>query len=172
MPYIPSTHFAQAVVDTSLSEPRAALPSVSPLPQFPTGGTYLPILRGWMSRAGHKHGATDESRLVLERRSKQPLTQRAPWPRLLSASTPPPPGAQKGPPREIGATQRAAASLRRGPAKPHLASRVTETRHGDWLVPIVTSPEPRPTRISQVTDIYREPRGEKAHELGAGGWST
>lgn len=125
-----------------------------------------------MSRAGHKHGATDESRLVLERRSKQPLTQRAPWPRLLPASTPPPPGAQRGPPREIGATQRAAASLRPGPAKPHLASSVTETRHGDWLVPIMTSSGPRPTRISQATDIYREPRGEKARELGRGGWST
>lgn len=56
------------------------------------------------------------------------------------------------------------------PAEPHRASRVTETRHGDWLVPSVTSGEPRPAGVSQATGIYRAARGGKAaRELGGGG---
>lgn len=44
LPYISSAHSAQAVADTSLSEPQTELPSTSPTPQSPTGGTYLPLL--------------------------------------------------------------------------------------------------------------------------------
>lgn len=101
------------------------------------GGTYLPLLGGWTtSRTGHKHGAAGESWLVLARRGEQQLTQRAPWPRLLPASPPPPPGAQKGPPREIGATQRAAASSRQGRQShtPRLASRTNVTAIGLFLL--------------------------------------
>lgn len=55
------------------------------------------------------------------------------------------------------------------PAKPRRASRVTETRHGYWLVPIVASEEPRPAGVSRATRIYREARGGSARELGGGG---
>lgn len=124
-PYISNVHSAQTIVDTSLSKPQAGSDPRIPLPGSPTGGTYLPLLGGWTTRrTGHKHGAAGESWLVLARRGEQQLTQRAPWPRLLPASPPPPPGAQKGPPREIGATQRAAASSRQGGQShaPRLAS--------------------------------------------------
>lgn len=109
------------------------------------------LLRGWTRRAGHKHGAAGGSRLLLARRSEQQLTLRAPWPWLLPAS-PPPPGAQKGPPREIGATQRAAASLRRG-RQNHTPACVTEKRHGYWLFLIVASLEPRPLRVSLLRNM-------------------
>ncbi|XP_073871549.1 uncharacterized protein isoform X3 [Macaca fascicularis] len=174
-PYISSVHSAQAVVNTLLSEPQTGTDRRIPPPRFPTGGTYLPLLGGWTSRTGHKHGAAGESRLALAlalaRRSPQ-LTQRAPRPRLLPASLPPPPGSQKGPPREIGATQRAAASSRLGRQSHTPASRVTESRHGYWLVPIVASLEPGPAGVSQATDIHREPRGGKAREFGVGGAGT
>lgn len=119
-----------------LSLKPAVTPRI-PLPGSPTGGTYLPLLGGWTtSRTGHKHGAAGESWLVLARRSEQQLTQRAPWPRLLPASPPPPPGAQKGPLREIGATQRAAASSRQGRQShtPRLASLTNVTAIGLFLL--------------------------------------
>lgn len=131
----------------------------------PTSGMYLLLLRGWTRRAGHKHGAAGGSRLVLARRSERQLTPRAPWPWLLPAS-PPLPGAQKGPPREIGATQRAAASLRRG-RQNHTPVCVTEKRHGYWLVPIVASLEPRPCK-GLPAENHGEPRGRNACEFGGG----
>lgn len=64
---------------------RAGTDPLFPLPRSATGGTYLPLLGGWTSRTRHKHGAADESWLVLARCSEQWLTQRAPWPRSVPA---------------------------------------------------------------------------------------
>lgn len=90
-----------------------------PARQPPTGGTYLLFLRGWTSRAGHKHGAAGASRLVLARRGEQPLTQRAPWPALQPAS----PHLRRGPREDLPGNRRHPAGSRLiapGRAKPHL----------------------------------------------------
>lgn len=106
---------------------------------------------------------------MLARRSEQRLTQRAPRPR----SCPPLPHLRRGRVRTSPGNRRHPAGSRLiapRPAEPHRASRVTETCHGDWLVPSVTSGEPRPAGVSQATGIYRAARGGKAaRELGGGG---
>lgn len=85
-------------------------------------GTYLPLLGGWTSRTGHKHGAADESWLVLARRSEQWLTQRAPWPRSVPARLSP--TSAGGPERTSPGNRRHPAGsslIAPGPAKPHPA---------------------------------------------------
>lgn len=89
--YISSAHSPQAVFDTSLSEPTTELTSASLLPSL------RQVARTFLFEDGRVEPGTSMELWVSPGwywRGEQQLTQRAPWPRLLPASPPPPPGAQ------------------------------------------------------------------------------
>lgn len=134
-----------------------------PLLGSATGGTYLPLLGGWTSRTGHKHGAADESWLVLARRSEQWLTQRAPWPRSVPARLSP--TSAGGPERTSPGNRRHPAGSRLiapGPGKPHpaFASLIYVTAIGLFLLWRQYSPA---RRESPRQPLYTETHVEQKH---------
>lgn len=152
-------------------------PFASP-PAPPTGGTYLPLLRRGTKGAGHRHGAAGESRRVLARRGAaqraaadaegSPASASAPA-RLSPTSSRGPP---KGPPREIGATLRAAASSRRaGPAKPRPPRRAAHHCPSPppappiGRLPLWRHRGPAHPSVSMATGVNRGPHGLEARGM-------